>query len=102
MDYYSRRFATASSDRTIKVFDAEKQTCLATLRGSVVKLASLSYIYRHEGPVWGVQWAHPKFGTILASCSYDRKVIIWKEVSANNWQILHTIAEHESSGTLLI
>ena len=30
--------------------------------------------FRHEGPVWQVAWAHPKFGSILASCSYDRKV----------------------------
>jgi len=28
----------------------------------------------HEGPVWEVAWAHPKFGIVLASCSYDRKV----------------------------
>jgi len=28
----------------------------------------------HEGPVWQVAWAHPKYGSILASCSYDRKV----------------------------
>eukprot|EP00698_Gefionella_okellyi_P020698 TRINITY_DN6535_c0_g1_i1.p1 TRINITY_DN6535_c0_g1~~TRINITY_DN6535_c0_g1_i1.p1 ORF type:complete len:311 (+),score=39.07 TRINITY_DN6535_c0_g1_i1:109-1041(+) len=84
MDYYSRRFATCSSDRTIKIYDADKHQLQATLRG-------------HEGPVWGIQWAHPKFGTILASCSYDRKVIIWKETSPNNWQQLHTIADHESS-----
>lgn len=29
----------------------------------------------HEGPVWQVSWAHPKYGSILASCSYDRKVM---------------------------
>jgi len=34
---------------------------------------------RHSGPVWQVAWAHPKFGHILASRSYDGKVIIWKE-----------------------
>ena len=35
----------------------------------------LCVIYnRHEGPVWQVSWAHPKYGSILASCSYDRKV----------------------------
>jgi len=34
---------------------------------------------RHTGPVWQVAWANPKFGHILASCSYDGKVIIWKE-----------------------
>lgn len=28
----------------------------------------------HDGAVWQVAWAHPKFGNILASCSYDRKV----------------------------
>ena len=30
--------------------------------------------FSHEGPVWQLSWAHPKFGNILASCSYDRKV----------------------------
>ena len=38
--------------------------------------------HRHTGPVWQVAWAHPKFGHILASCSYDGKVIIWKEQPA--------------------
>lgn len=33
----------------------------------------------HEGPVWQVAWAHPKFGPILASSSYDGKVFIWKD-----------------------
>jgi len=28
-----------------------------------------------------VAWAHPRYGTMLASCSYDRKVIIWKETA---------------------
>jgi protein transport protein SEC13 len=32
---------------------------------------------RHEGPVWAVSWAHPKFGVKLASASYDRTVIVW-------------------------
>jgi protein transport protein SEC13 len=37
------------------------------------------YVNSHEGPVWQVAWAHPKFGSILASCSYDGSVIIWQE-----------------------
>ena len=40
-------------------------------------------IFRHEGPVWQIAWAHPKFGSILASCSYDGTVIIWQEDSAD-------------------
>lgn len=31
----------------------------------VTHLADLS---GHEGPVWQVAWAHPKFGSLLASC----------------------------------
>eukprot|EP00899_Mesostigma_viride_P021187 jgi/Mesvir1/2906/Mv13977-RA.1 len=73
MDYYGKRMATCSSDRTIKVFDVSRdpQVHIADLTG-------------HDGPVWQVAWAHPKFGSILASCSYDRRVIIWKETE-NGW-----------------
>ncbi|MCJ1407638.1 GTPase-activating protein S13 [Ptychographa xylographoides] len=67
LDYYGRRLATCSSDKTIKIFDIEGEThkLTETLRG-------------HEGAVWCVSWAHPKFGTILASSSYDGRVLIWR------------------------
>ena len=39
----------------------------------------------HDGPVWAISWAHPRYGNILASCSFDRKVIIWLEVKPNDW-----------------
>jgi protein transport protein SEC13 len=56
----------------------------------------------HEGAVWCVSWvslaprstpettakahpqAHPKYGNILASASYDGKVFIWREQN-NQW-----------------
>ena len=74
-DYYGRRLATCSSDKTVKIFDVvgEQHVHLADLRG-------------HEGPVWQVAWAHPKFGTLLASCSFDHRVIVWKETQDNQWQ----------------
>lgn len=70
-DYYGRRLATASSDRTIRIFalptDSTQQPHLVdTLKG-------------HDGPVWSLAWAHPRFGSILASAGYDGRVIIWKE-----------------------
>lgn len=85
MDYFGKRLATCSSDRTVKIFEVseDQQTLVATLTG-------------HEGPVWQVAWAHPKYGSILASCSYDRKVIIWKETSGT-WKQLYEFCEHKSS-----
>ncbi|RWR82822.1 protein transport protein SEC13 B-like protein [Cinnamomum micranthum f. kanehirae] len=61
-------------------------------------LANLS---GHSGPVWQVPWAHPKYGSILASCSYDGHVIIWNENPAvpNDWSQAHlsTTTAHKSS-----
>lgn len=73
-DYYGRRLATCSSDRTIKVFElaGEHRTQIADLRG-------------HEGPVWQVSWAHPRYGSLLASCSFDHRVIVWKEGADGQW-----------------
>lgn len=80
LDYYGKRLATASSDRTIKIFDIDGEThrLVETLRG-------------HDGPVWQAAWAHPKFGSILASCLYDGRVLIWKE-QERQWLV---IAEHK-------
>ena len=85
LDYYGRRLATCSSDKTVKVFEIANNT--RTLIDTLVG---------HEGPVWQVAWAHPKFGSILASCSYDRKVIIWKE-GTSGWVKLYEFGEHKSS-----
>ncbi|KAG9018678.1 GTPase-activating protein S13 [Tulasnella sp. 427] len=93
LDYYGKRLATCSSDRTIKIFDVidgEKKGAGVTLRG-------------HSGPVWQVAWGHPKYGNILASCSYDGKVFIWKEQAppsgpaSGNWTKIKEYAAHSAS-----
>ncbi|XP_075222870.1 nuclear pore and COPII coat complex component secretory 13 [Lycorma delicatula] len=84
MDYYGLRLATCSSDSSVKIYNLKSgtQTLVADLKG-------------HYGPVWQVAWAHPKFGNLLASCSYDRKVIIWKE--SGEWTKLYEYNNHDSS-----
>jgi protein transport protein SEC13 len=58
----------------------------------------------HEGPVWQATWSHPQYGPLLASCSYDGKVLIWKESTdaagnpTGQWQKLHEHALHTASG----
>ncbi|XP_077495612.1 uncharacterized protein LOC144106644 isoform X2 [Amblyomma americanum] len=51
----------------------------------------------HEGPVWQVAWAHPVFGSLLASCSYDRTVRVWADRGADNWLCVHEYQDHDSS-----
>ncbi|EPS72324.1 hypothetical protein M569_02435, partial [Genlisea aurea] len=84
MDYYGKRIATASSDNTIRIIGIGNSQHLANLIG-------------HRGPVWQVAWAHPKFGSMLASCSYDGKVIIWKEEKETEWIQLSVFDDHKAS-----
>jgi len=85
-DYYAKKAATCSSDRTIKIFDVSGDIYhnSATLSG-------------HDGPIWQVAWAHPKFGVLLASCSYDGSVIIHRESPQNNWVKAYEHKFHDSS-----
>ncbi|KLU88530.1 protein transporter SEC13 [Magnaporthiopsis poae ATCC 64411] len=85
LDYYGRRLATCSSDRTIKIFEVEGEShrLTETLKG-------------HEGAVWCVAWAHPKYGNILASSGYDGKVLIWRE-QGGSWQRIFDFALHKAS-----
>jgi len=85
MDYYGKRLATCSSDRTIKIFENINDT-----------LRPVADIKGHEGPVWQVAWAHPKFGNIIASCSYDRKIIVWRENTPNIWTKLYEYMDESS------
>jgi len=75
VDFYGKTLASASSDRYIRLFEisGKQQQLLAKLSG-------------HTGPVWKVSWAHPTFGRILASCGYDKRVIIWTQTQQQKWQ----------------
>jgi protein transport protein SEC13 len=77
-----------TSCRTVRVFEVRKgeQSLVASLR-------------EHEGPVWQVAWAHPMYGRLLASCGYDRKLIIWQE-DQSSWRSIYTYTEHTSSSEL--
>lgn len=48
--------------------------------------------------MWQVSWAHPKFGVILASCSFDGSILIHRETRPREWALLHAAHHiHESS-----
>ncbi|KAF7637729.1 hypothetical protein Mgra_00002704 [Meloidogyne graminicola] len=86
MNYYGTRLATCSSDHLVKIFEIKSN-------GQSLPMAELT---GHDGPVWQVSWAPPKFDNVLASCSHDRKAIIWREVNGK-WQKSYEYNQHEAS-----
>ena len=53
------------SDKSIRIFEVNND-----------KTTYLTSFTTHDGPVWQLSWAHPKFGPILASAGFDKKVKI--------------------------
>uniref|UniRef100_A0A1I7UZP0 Protein SEC13 homolog n=1 Tax=Caenorhabditis tropicalis TaxID=1561998 RepID=A0A1I7UZP0_9PELO len=88
LNIYGSRLATCGSDRLVKIFEVRPN-------GQSFPLAELS---GHMGPVWKVSWAHPKYGGLLASAAYDKKVIIWQEQNGR-WQKSYEWETHEASTT---
>ncbi|CAI5447999.1 unnamed protein product [Caenorhabditis angaria] len=88
LNMYGSRLATCGSDRLVKIFEVRPN-------GQSFPVAELA---GHAGPVWKVSWAHPKFGGLLASAAYDKKVLIWQEVSGR-WQKSYEWNAHEASTT---
>nr|KAJ0202981.1 hypothetical protein LSAT_V11C500286360 [Lactuca sativa] len=62
MDYYGKRVISTSSDATIKIISVTTTISTATSH-------PLTTLTCHNGPVWQVAWAYPKFGSLLASHS---------------------------------
>lgn len=87
-DYYGTQLATASSDRTIGIYDTKNST------NSPQRKATLT---GHRGPVWMISWANPRFGNVIASASCDRKAIVWKENSNKQWCPIHVVDCHRGS-----
>ena len=68
--------ATAATDRTLRVWDADSQQCLATLEG-------------HSAPVLALA-ASPD-GQWLCSGSVDQTIRVWE---TRNWQLQRTLNNH--------
>uniref|UniRef100_A0A671SE14 Nucleoporin seh1-like n=1 Tax=Sinocyclocheilus anshuiensis TaxID=1608454 RepID=A0A671SE14_9TELE len=95
-DFHGRRMATCSSDQSMKVWDKggnAEWNCTASWKvGLTIKQwfstrspgptrgHQQTSKGTHSGSVWRVTWAHPEFGQVLASCSFDRTAIVWEEI----------------------
>ena len=96
--------ATCSSDKTIRIHQVSAGTGDNTAAGqnpqnpSASTTKQLAVLKGHGGPVWQIAWSHPIHNSLLASCSYDGKVIIWNTTSsASGASIVYEHDFHQAS-----
>ncbi len=46
-------------------------------------------LQNHTGPVWSLAWSHPKFGSLLASASFDGSILIHREIRPREWVLIY-------------
>ncbi|TRM59024.1 WD40-repeat-containing domain protein [Schizophyllum amplum] len=75
-DFYGLRLATCSLDQRIKVWQLD-ETNGAWIAEDDWKA--------HAAAVAKLSWAHPEFGSIIASASYDHSVKIWEQFAPHHF-----------------
>ncbi|ETW75791.1 hypothetical protein HETIRDRAFT_66253 [Heterobasidion irregulare TC 32-1] len=71
-DFYGLRLATCSVDQRIKIWQLDEQNGIWNVT---------SDWKAHDAAVSRVSWAHPEFGSVIASGSFDRSVKVWEETT---------------------
>lgn len=91
LDYYGKRLATCSGDRSFRVYDVSPATsgspATAAPGAPATAEAEPRYTLQHAvqvvedsvAPLQRVAWAHPKFGSLVALAAQDGKVYIYRE-----------------------
>ncbi|TYZ67086.1 hypothetical protein PybrP1_009768 [[Pythium] brassicae (nom. inval.)] len=111
LDYYGKRLATCSGDRTFRVYDVAGAT--AATGPSVASDADAAplHVLQHvvqlpedsSAPAQRLAWAHPKFGSLLAVACQDGRVFVFREElpqgggAGTTWVLKHVHAFHARS-----
>ena len=83
--YNGMKFATCGNDGKINIYSTEK---IFSERNKISPEAVLIKD-GHSQPIYDLSFSHPCYGTYLASCGYDKKLIIWKERAMNDYQNIY-------------
>lgn len=75
-NYFGDRLALCTASQKISIWDKHDNDWKES---AVIEQA-------HSGPIWRLDWAHPKFGAVLVSCSEDRGVCVWTEKCVGRWR----------------
>ena len=86
-DFYGLTLASVDSNGFMQISSVNKDP-------NEKQIDVNSYFKAHDGPIWQVSWAHPKYENVIATCGYDRRICIWKE-QQGQWSKAHEVtADH--------
>jgi protein transport protein SEC13 len=116
LDYYGKRLATCSGDRTFRIYDVSGAT--APLSGGPPKdpaaaAPETAHVLRavvplptdSTAPVHRVVWAHPKYGSVLALAAQDGRVYVYREElvqghgDETEWHVKYVHTFHAQNAT---
>ena len=85
-DFYCRNLAVGSSSGKIYIYEKNNGNS-----------SKISEIIAHIGPIYKLSWSHPSYGPILASCGFDKKVILFKLNINSQLEKLYEYEMHDNS-----
>jgi len=74
-DFYSQRLALVSSDKMVSVYTKLPENKGWTKTGTFKV---------NGGATWRIRWAHPNYGQVLATASFDGNIFIFQEATKMN------------------
>ena len=81
-NFNGNKFATCGNDGKINIFSTEK---IFSSKNNILPEVELIR-NGHNKPISDLSFSHQNYGNYLASCGNDKKLIIWKEKSTNNYE----------------
>ena len=90
-NYNGNKFATGGIDGIINIFSSEKIFKEGKNLEPDIKLIKNA----HNKSILNLSFSHPIYGNYIASCGHDKKLIIWKEKSINEYENIYEY-KHDS------
>jgi len=90
-NFYGNRMAICTSSQSISIWDSVEKSDGGADQSGWRESARISNA--HSGPIWRLDWAHPQYGEVFASCSEDRTISIWSCTKGNQWKKRATLTD---------